>query len=275
MPELPEVETVRLGLIPHFEGRIIERVLVRRHDLRQPIPKTLAKSLAGRRLIRIARRAKYLLLHVEGGLVLILHLGMSGRILIGHGAPPEGKHDHLVLIAQGGATAAFNDPRRFGLALLAPEEGLETHPLFAGLGPEPLSQEFDGNVLRHGLEGRRGPLKPALMDQRLVVGVGNIYASEALFRARLSPLRPAGSLSAAEARRLANAIKGVLEEAIASGGSSLRDHKRPDGELGYFQHHFAVYGRTGQPCPGCDCQEGVRRIVQAGRSTFYCAVRQA
>jgi formamidopyrimidine-DNA glycosylase len=274
MPELPEVETVRLGLIPHFEGRTLERVLVRRHDLRQPIPKTLPKRLAGRKLIQIGRRAKYLLLHFDQGRTLILHLGMSGRIQIGKGAAPEGKHDHLVLMFEGGATATFTDPRRFGLALLAEEKTLASHPLFAGLGPEPLGREFKPQTLLEGLKNRRGPLKPALMDQKLVVGVGNIYASEALFQAGLSPLRPAGSLSSREAAKLTKSIKDVLARAIKAGGSSLRDHKRPDGELGYFQHHFAVYGRQGQPCPGCTCKDGIRRIVQAGRSTFYCAVRQ-
>jgi len=283
MPELPEVETIRLGLVPVLEGRRFARVTVRRADLRRPLPAGFARRLEGRRVRAVERRAKYLLLRLDDGMVVILHLGMSGRIRIHAGPPPPPEpHDHVVFETDAGASVVFHDARRFGLMALSSDNALAVHPLLAGLGPEPLDPAFDGPRLAARLAGRRGPLKTALMDQRVVAGLGNIYVCESLFRARLSPRRKAGTVTGVRAERLVAAIRAVIAEAVAAGGSSLRDHRRPDGELGYFQHHFAVYGRAGEPCPGCTCgaatgdarAAGIRRIVQAGRSTFYCATRQ-
>ena len=252
MPELPEVETVRLGLAPVLEGR---------------------------RVLAIERRAKYLIWHLEGGEALLVHLGMSGRVRVWHAPPPApGRHDHVDLATDRGATVRFTDPRRFGLIVLAKDAGLERHPLLAGLGVEPLADGFDGAWLAARLKGRRTSIKAALMDQRLVAGLGNIYACEALFRARLSPRRRAGTVAGGRARGLVEAIRAVLAEAIQAGGSSLRDHRQPSGEFGYFQHRFQVYDREGEACPGCRCDVartgGIRRIVQGGRSTFHCPLRQ-
>lgn len=279
MPELPEVETVRRGLEPALLGRLLVRVLARRRDLRRPLPDDFEARLTGRRVIALGRRAKYLLFSLDSGDCLIGHLGMSGRFRVFEpGAPaPEG-HDHVVFETDEGCSVRFNDPRRFGLMALVRADGLAAHPLLAGLGPEPLDGNFDGPALAARLARRTGPIKTALLDQSVVAGLGNIYASEALFHAGLSPLRAAASVAGRRAGRLARAIRRTLEEAIAAGGSSLRDHRRPSGELGYFQHCFAVYGRAGEACPGCDCDPaasgGIRRVVQAGRSTFYCARRQ-
>jgi len=279
MPELPEVETVRRGLEPALVGRVLARVSAQRRDLRRPLPDDFEARLAARRVTALGRRAKYLLVFLDSGDCLIAHLGMSGRICVfGPEAPPPGRHDHVVLETDGGHSVRFNDPRRFGLMALARADGLAAHPLLAGLGPEPLAGGLDGVALTARLAGRTGPIKTALLDQSVVAGLGNIYASEALFRARLSPLRGAASVVGRRAERLALAIRQTLEEAIAAGGSSLRDHRQPSGELGYFQHSFAVYDRAGEACPGCDCDVaasgGIRRITQAGRSTFYCAKRQ-
>lgn len=275
MPELPEVETVCRGLAVALEGRRLVRVEVRRPNLRLPFPPDFAARLTGRSITRISRRAKYMCWHLDDGWVVICHLGMSGRMIIStdDGAPPE-KHDHVILITDAGAKVSFNDARRFGLMDMATEEGLAGHRLLASLGPEPLSDAFDGKRLKAGLAGRSSPIKPVLLDQTLVVGIGNIYASESLFRAGIAPTRPADGLTARECARLADAVKAVLTEAIAAGGSSLKDHRQPSGELGYFQHAFAVYDREDQPCPGCDCGQGIRRITQAGRSTYYCDKRQ-
>lgn len=277
MPELPEVETVRRGLIPVLEGRRLTRVVARRPDLRLPLPPDLGQRLTGRRVLRLDRRGKYLLWHVEGDAVLIVHLGMSGRMRIFDGAaPPEEAHDHVIFSTEDGATIRFCDPRRFGLILLTEESELASHRLLAPMGPEPLDPGFDAAFLARQLAGRASPIKSALMDQRLVAGLGNIYVCEALYRSGISPRRRSGSIGAARVARLADAIKTVLREAITAGGSTLRDHRRPDGELGYFQHSFAVYDREGEPCPECaqgTCP-GVRRIVQSGRSTFYCSRRQ-
>jgi formamidopyrimidine-DNA glycosylase len=277
MPELPEVETVRRGLIPVLEGRRLTRVVARRPDLRLPLPPDLGQRLIGRRVLRLDRRGKYLLWHVEDDAVLIVHLGMSGRMRIFEGPPPpEEAHDHVIFTTEDDVTIRFCDPRRFGLVLLCETSALSSHRLLAPMGPEPLDAVFDGPFLARQLAGRASPIKTALMDQRLVAGLGNIYVCEALFRAGISPLRRAGSIGAARVVRLVDAIKAVLLDAIAAGGSTLRDHRRPDGELGYFQHRFAVYDREGQPCPECaegTCP-GVRRIVQGGRSTFYCSKRQ-
>jgi formamidopyrimidine-DNA glycosylase len=279
MPELPEVETVRRALAPALEGRVLERVSLRRGDLRKPFPEGFAERLTGRRVGRVGRRAKYLLLFLDDGWVVVAHLGMSGRFRIFEGTPPPLEaHDHVILETDTGTTIRFNDTRRFGLMDLANANALDHHPLLSGLGPEPLEPGFDGPALAARLAGRRTPIKVALMDQRIVAGLGNIYASECLFRAAISPRRSAAAITGKRATRLTAAIREVLSEAIAAGGSSLRDHRQPSGELGYFQHGFAVYERTGLTCPGCTCDAkqtgGVRRIIQGGRSTFYCATRQ-
>ena len=275
MPELPEVETVRRGLVPLLEGRRLVRVEARRGDLRRAIPGDLSARLTGRRVLALRRRAKYLLCETDGGDVLLLHLGMSGRIRSGPAAGTEpGRHDHLLFDTEDGIRLLFNDARRFGLALLLGRDTAEAHPLLAGLGPEPLGNAFQATHLLAACAGRRTSLKAALLDQRLVAGLGNIYVSEALHRAGLSPRRLAANLGPARAERLVAAIRAVLEEAIAAGGSTLRNHAQVDGELGYFQHAFRVYDRTGAPCPAPGCHGTVRRIVQSGRSTFLCPACQ-
>ncbi|MEO5372664.1 MAG: bifunctional DNA-formamidopyrimidine glycosylase/DNA-(apurinic or apyrimidinic site) lyase [Alphaproteobacteria bacterium] len=286
MPELPEVETVCRGLAAVWEGRRFARVVSRRGDLRRPLPHSFAERLTGRRVERVGRRAKYILAGLDDGWTLLVHLGMSGRMVITAAAPePPGRHDHVEFRTShgtgndtgNGVVVTYTDPRRFGLMDLVETAGLAGHPLLRGLGPEPLDQAFDADALGAALGGRRGPLKAALLDQRVVAGLGNIYACESLFRAGLAPDRPAGSLDHDSLRRLVGAIRTVLIAAIAAGGSSLRDHVQPSGEIGRFQHAFAVYGRAGEPCPGCDCggTDSVRRIVQSGRSTFFCPRRQA
>ena len=279
MPELPEVETVRRGLAPVLEGRILVRVEQRRANLRLPFPNDFAARLRGRRVIEVGRRAKYLLFRLDSGEVVIVHLGMSGSFRIFHRDPPApGPHDHVVIETDRKVILHFHDPRRFGLMTLTRADDLETHSMLAGLGPEPLEKGFDEAFLAERLRGRRSPIKTVLMDQKIIAGLGNIYASEILFRAGISPRRKADSIRGVRARRLAWAVRDVLGEAIIAGGSSLRDHRAPNGELGYFQHRFAVYGRPGEPCPNCDCDPartgGIRRMVQSGRSTFYCARRQ-
>ena len=280
VPELPEVETVRRGLEPVIAGRLITRAEVRRADLRWPFPPRLAARLTGRRVAALRRRSKYLLADLDAGETLILHLGMSGRLLVSgaalaafhHAHPAPEKHDHVVLDVEGGARITFNDARRFGAIDLWPTADIEAHRLLAGLGPEPLGNGFDGAYLGRRLRARRTPVKALLGDQRVVAGLGNIYLSEALWRARISPLRLAGDVAPAEAETLAAAVRAVLTDAIAAGGSSLRDYRRADGELGYFQHSFAVYDREDQPCPRCG--GAIRRTVQAGRSSFWCPACQ-
>jgi formamidopyrimidine-DNA glycosylase len=276
MPELPEVETVARGLALRLNGRRLVRLTLNRADLRTPLPKGLAERLEGRVIERIGRRAKYLLVLVEGGGVLLAHLGMSGRMVLSDGAPaPAGPHDHVVFLFDDGTELRFNDARRFGLLdYIADEAALGEHPLLRHLGPEPLGNGFSGPVLAAALAGKATPLKAALLDQRVVAGLGNIYVSESLYWAGLSPRRLAATVTSARAERLAAAIRSVLERAIAAGGSSLRDYVQASGELGYFQHQWAVYGKEGDPCPTCDCGGGIKRIVQSGRSTFYCAKRQ-
>jgi len=278
MPELPEVETVRRGLVGVLEGRRIARAEARRPDLRRPLPDGLAGRLAGARVVRLGRRSKYLLADLDTGETLVVHLGMSGRILVAgallggfhhaHAAP--GQHDHVVIETEDGARITYNDPRRFGMMDLWPTDRIEAHPQLAGLGPEPLGNAFGPGPLAAGLAGRRMPVKAALLDQRVVAGLGNIYAAEALHRAAIAPWRPAGRIAAPRVAALAAAIRAVLLEAIEAGGSSLRDYRRTDGELGYFQHAFRVYDRAGQPCPTPGCSGSIRRTVQAGRSTFHC-----
>ena len=290
MPELPEVETVRRGLQPVVEGARINRVEQRRPDLRFPFPERFTARLEGRTVTALGRRAKYLTFHLDDGLTMIAHLGMSGsfRIEKDNGAVVPGEfhyerskaeaHDHVAfhLTTPGGepATVIFNDPRRFGFMLFAEREDLDTHPMLAGLGIEPTGNALGGETLADLLAGRNAPLKAALLDQRVIAGLGNIYVSEALWRARLSPRRRAGTVAGQRAERLATAIREVIADAVAAGGSSLRDHIQTDGSLGYFQHSFSVYDREGEPCPRIACNGVVRRIVQSGRSTFYCPVCQ-
>jgi formamidopyrimidine-DNA glycosylase len=278
MPELPEVETVCRGLAARMQGRRLVRVLQRRPDLRFPLPARFAKRLTGRRIERIDRRAKYILVHLDDGQVLICHLGMTGRMLLGTGEPELEIHDHIVFFAEGDVTLRFNDTRRFGFMDLTTATKLSKHKLLKGLGPEPLGPDFDGPRLAAALAGKRTPIKAALLDQRVVAGIGNIYASEALFRAGISPRRLARTVQGERAERLARSVTEVLSEAITAGGSSLRDYVQADGELGYFQHRWRVYEHEGERCPGCDCEfaatGGIRRIVQAGRASFYCPRRQ-
>ncbi|MBM3643153.1 MAG: bifunctional DNA-formamidopyrimidine glycosylase/DNA-(apurinic or apyrimidinic site) lyase [Alphaproteobacteria bacterium] len=277
MPELPEVETVRCGLIPHLVGRKLVRLLQRRRDLRSPLPTRFAARVEGRTVEAIDRRAKYLLLRLDDGTSWVIHLGMSGRMTLLSGRDAEApfdRHDHVVFETDRGTQVRFNDARRFGVMLLIGTDALAKHKLFRHLGPEPLDESFDGAALAARLAGRKTPIKAALLDQKTLVGVGNIYACEALFDAGISPKRSAHTVQGDRADRLARAIRDVLRRSIADGGSTVRDHVQPDGELGYFQTRFKVYDRAGLPCPGCDCGKAIRRVVQAGRSTFYCAARQ-
>jgi formamidopyrimidine-DNA glycosylase len=287
MPELPEVETVRQGLKPALEGARIAKALVRRRDLRIPVPADFARRLEGRQVRSIDRRGKYLLVHCEDALVLIIHLGMSGRLTIhapgapadglGHfvhnGPPagaPAGTHDHIELMTEQGTRIVYSDHRRFGLMTLTEADALAAHPLLKNMGPEPLDPNFTGAVLGTRLLGKETPLKAALLDQHVVAGLGNIYVCEALYRARLSPERQAGSLGKTRTARLVHAIQAVLSDAIKAGGSSLRDYAQADGSLGYFQHQFQVYGRAGEPCATPGCGATIRRVVQSNRSSFHC-----
>lgn len=275
MPELPEVETVRRGLAPVMVNEIIVRAQVNRPDLRWPLPEYMAERLTGQRVEQLWRRSKYILADLSSGETLLIHLGMSGRMLIsgggsGHDHPAPAKHDHVVLDMGNGARITFNDARRFGAMDLVPTKTAEDHRLLRDLGPEPLGNGFDEDYLAARLEGRRTPIKSALLDQRIVAGLGNIYVCEVLHRAGLHPERKAGHISAARAAALVPLIRQVLEEAIEAGGSSLRDYRRTDGELGYFQHGFRVYGREGAACAAADCTGTIMRLVQAGRSSFYC-----
>jgi formamidopyrimidine-DNA glycosylase len=275
MPELPEVETVRRGLEKRLNGRVLAQVEVRRPDLRFPLPERLGERLTGRRIQALRRRAKYLLFDLDDGMTLIGHLGMSGRMNI-HDARPNAvaPHEHVVFVADDGTTVTFQDHRRFGYFDLAETEALPSHRFFAPLGPEPLDPAFDGPELSRRLTGKKTPIKAALLDQRVVAGLGNIYVCEALFRAGISPKRSAHTVAGARAGRLAPLIKDVLNDAIAAGGSTLKDYVQTSGELGYFQHDFQVYGREGQPCRKPGCPGVVKRIVQSGRSTFHCGACQ-
>jgi formamidopyrimidine-DNA glycosylase len=292
MPELPEVETVRRGLAPVMEGARFALVECRRPDLRFPLPDRFADRLAGRTVTALSRRAKYLLADLDDGAVLIMHLGMSGSFRVstagdeatpGDFHHPRGKaaaHDHIVFDFAGGARVTYNDPRRFGFMTLSTRAGLAEHPLMKGIGLEPLGNALDGATLARLFQDKRAPLKAALLDQRLIAGLGNIYVCEALWRAGLAPTRAAGSLAMpggrprGEAGDLASSIRTVLTEAIEAGGSSLRDFVDADGELGYFQHSFAVYDREGEPCRRSGCSGLISRIVQSNRSTFFCAACQ-
>ncbi len=269
MPELPEVETTRRGLSPHLVGARVERVLLRRPDLRWPIPPEVGARLPGQRIDEVRRRAKYLLLDTSAGSAL-LHLGMSGSLRVLAAEVPPGAHDHvdIALAGPGGAgrVLRFTDPRRFGCLLWQPPG--TTHPLLAGLGPEPLDDAFDGDYLFARSRGRRAPVKAFLMDQRVVVGVGNIYVAEALFAAGVSPLRAAGRVSRERYGQVAGAIRAVLARAIERGGTTLRDFLSPDGAPGYFEQELSAYGRGGEPCPRCG--RPLRQAVVAQRATVWC-----
>lgn len=284
MPELPEVETVRRGLLPAMEGHVIERAQINRPDLRWPFPEKMKERLEGKRVLALRRRSKYILADLSSGESLLVHLGMSGRMLVSGRVlgeyhqnvgvaddhPEPQKHDHVVLDLEGGARVTFNDARRFGAMDLLDTNTAEDHWLLRDLGPEPLGNSFDDPYLAARLKGRASPIKTALLDQRIVSGLGNIYVCEVLHRAGINPRRKAGQISEARVGGLVPIIREVLSEAIKAGGSSLKDYRQADGELGYFQHVFRVYDREGAPCmtPGCDGT--VHRIVQGGRSTFYC-----
>jgi formamidopyrimidine-DNA glycosylase len=287
MPELPEVETVRRGLTPAMLGARIDKVELRRADIRFPFPPAFAKRLTGQRIVDVKRRAKYLLFQLDGGDTLIAHLGMSGSFRMEktevstpgkfhHERSKDPKHDHVVLVLDNGWVVTYNDPRRFGFMDLAPTEALEQHVRMRGLGAEPLAPEFDAARLAALFASSRVALKSALLDQKRIAGLGNIYVCEALFRARLAPSRPASVLADARsaptkaATAISQAIRTVLEEAVEAGGSTLRDHRQANGELGYFQHVFKVYDREGLPCVRERCRGVIARITQAGRSTFYC-----
>lgn len=254
-----------------MQGQIIARADIRRPDLRWPFPDRMAERLTGTRVTRLRRRSKYILADLSSGETLIIHLGMSGRMLVSN-APHPGlqKHDHVVLEMENGARVTFNDARRFGAMDLTPTELADSHRLLADLGPEPLGNSFDEDYLIRCLKGRNLPIKSALLDQRIVAGLGNIYVSEVLHRTSISPKRKAGRIASARVATLVPAIRDVLDEAIAAGGASLRDHRQTNGELGYFQHNFRVYGREGQPCPTANCNGHIARVVQSGRSSFYC-----
>ncbi len=271
MPELPEVETTMRALAARLVGRRLTDLVQRRPDIRFPLPERLGDRLRGRTVTGFGRRAKYILGYLDDGQALLLHLGMSGRLVFD--GLPCGPHEHLTFAFDDGSLLRFVDPRRFGMLDLWPAATLPQHRWLAHLGLEPLERDFDGRALAAVLAGRRTALKVALMDQRLVVGVGNIYASESLFRAGLAPTRAAGSLEPAQAKRLAAAVRKVLLAAIDAGGSSLRDYVQSNGELGNFQRAFRVYDRTGAPCPACG--QPVQRLVQAGRATFWCPVCQS
>jgi formamidopyrimidine-DNA glycosylase len=268
MPELPEVETTRRGLLKAVKGKCITAVRVRRFDLRTPIPATLAKALNGRRIMDVRRRAKYLLIDLDDGHILLAHLGMSGSFIVVKAAGYAPKtHDHVIITLETNRLMVFNDPRRFGVIDLIKKAQEQTHPLLKHLGPEPLSDEFSPRYLASQLARRNGAIKPVLMDQKLVVGVGNIYASEALHLCRFHPSTPAKKL-AKHSPAIIEAIRVTLEAAIHSGGSTLRDYVGAQNEGGYFQHHFQVYGRDGQPC--FRCSEFIETGTHAGRSTYWC-----
>jgi len=293
MPELPEVETVRRGLEPAMEGARFTKVEVHRGDLRWPLPKDFVPRLQGSTVTGIGRRAKYLLANLSSGDVLLMHLGMSGSFHVFdkknagpglgnyyHERSQHAAHDHVVFHMSSGAIVTFNDPRRFGSMKIVPRDKLDAEPLLRGLGPEPLGNEFDAAMLARACAGKKTSLKAALLDQRIVAGLGNIYVCEALHRARLSPKRQASTIADRNgapnerAVKLVDAIKVVLNEAIKQGGSSLRDHKLTDGELGMFQHNFRVYDREGEKCRTPGCTGTIKRFVQNGRSTFYCPTCQ-
>lgn len=280
MPELPEVETVMRGLEPVLLSAKIKAVDQRRKDLRVPFPDKMKERLEGRTVLSLKRRAKYIQIFLDDDNVLVIHLGMSGRISIIHKEEKYAlqKHDHLILTLNSGVRLVYNDPRRFGMVFLVAMREIEDHPAFHHLGPEPLGNEFSGPILARRLKGKKTSIKQALLDQRVVVGVGNIYACEALYQSGINPIKQAHLIKGDKSEKLVAAIRDVLRRAIKAGGSTLKDYRHTDGELGYFQHSFTVYDQQGEPCPDCDCEinrsGGIKRIVQSGRSTFYCSKKQ-
>lgn len=286
MPELPEVETVRRGLAPALEGKRLARVALNRADLRFPFQENFVQVLTGATVVQMGRRAKYLVARLDREDSLVMHLGMSGRFEVTHpegtsrpgvfhyAPPPDQKHAHVVLETDDGVRVTYYDPRRFGFMSLVNTATLHLHPWFAGMGPEPMDPAFDGAHLKAAFRDRKQGPKTLLLDQHLVAGLGNIYVCEALHRARISPFKPAGKVSAPRLDALAVAVREVIDEAIEAGGSSLKDFAQTDGALGYFQHRFRVYDREGRPCPNEGCGGVIARKVQAGRSTFYCPVCQ-
>ncbi len=282
MPELPEVETVRQGLRPVLEGARLKRVIQRRKDLRFPLPAKFVERLTGARVERLDRRAKYLMAELDTGDVWITHLGMTGRFTIEAAAPgrfehkasTDEKHEHLVFETDGGTRIGFFDARRFGYMDLIPQREMASHPWFKGLGPEPLGNGFNAAHLAEALEGKTQNIKATLLDQRIVAGLGNIYVCEALYRSAISPTKAGGKLKLAQLEVLTRTVREVLGEAITAGGSTLRDFANVEGELGYFQHRFQAYGREGEPCGTPGCPGVIKRIVQSGRSTFYCPKHQ-
>ncbi|OCX63405.1 DNA-formamidopyrimidine glycosylase [Thioclava sp. SK-1] len=280
MPELPEVETVRRGLLPAMEGKVIMRADINRPDLRWPLPSRMKERLEGARVRQLRRRSKYILADLDSGESLLVHLGMSGRMLVSGVAvgdfhldhPAAQKHDHVVLHMEGGGRVTFNDARRFGAMDLVRTDREAAHWLLQGIGPEPFGNNFDEDYLVNAVKNRASPIKTVLLDQKVVAGLGNIYVSEVLFRAGIDPRRQAKRISAARLARLVPIVRDVLSEAISAGGSSLRDHRQADGELGYFQHVFRVYDRESTPC--ATCATPIKRIVQSGRSSFFCPTCQ-
>ena len=276
MPELPEVETVMRGMQPALEGKKLINIEARCDSLRWPIPNNFADRLRGRRVINIARRAKYILWYLDDETVMILHLGMSGRVSITAKRPSKiEKHDHLIFTTEEGAVIRFNDARRFGMVDLSTSRSIFQHKLLRQIGPEPLGNDFNELSLKEMLRGKKTTIKNALLDQRVVAGLGNIYVCESLFRSNISPKRLALNVKGKRLKALSLNIREVLNEAILAGGSSLRDHAQTNGDIGYFQHNFMVYGREGQACKKNGCGNKVKRIIQSGRSTFYCAKCQS
>ena len=278
MPELPEVETVMRGIEPAMTGYKIDQLILNRPDLRWPFPGGMAERVSGTKVLGLRRRSKYILADLDSNETLLIHLGMSGRILVSgdplgnfvHDHPPIEKHDHVIFSMENGARITFNDPRRFGAMDLLDTYLGDAHPLLRNIGPEPFGNEFHEDYLVNILKKKNSPIKSALLDQRIVAGLGNIYVCEVLFRAGISPKKLASKISAKRTAPMVAIIRDVLGEAIQAGGSTLKDFRHSDGELGYFQHTFKVYGREAEPCTNTDCDAKIKRIVQSGRSSFYC-----
>ena len=278
MPELPEVETVLRGIEPSMTGYKIDQLILNRPDLRWPFPGGMAERVSGAKVLGLRRRSKYILADLDSNETLLIHLGMSGRILVSgdplgnfvHDHPPIEKHDHVIFSMENGARITFNDPRRFGALDLLDTNSGDEHPLLRNIGPEPFGNEFHEDYLVNILKKKNSPIKSALLDQRIVAGLGNIYVCEVLFRAGVSPKKLASKISAKRTAPMVAIIRDVLGKAIHAGGSTLKDFRHSDGELGYFQHTFKVYGREGEACTNTDCDAKIKRIVQSGRSSFYC-----
>lgn len=270
MPELPEVETIKEAMQKSVEGAFIESVCVLRRDLRLPVPPDFEEKITGKKIKRLYRIAKYAIMELQDGYSVVWHFGMSGKIKISQDENPElKKHDHVIIKTNKGIII-YNDPRRFGIVTLIKSDELYENPIFKSLGLDPFDEKLDKRYLIDKLKNKTIPIKVALLDQTIISGIGNIYASEALYEARISPLRQCLSLTPAEGERLIESVRHVLKKAIDAGGSTLHDYRKPDGDIGYFQFQHAVYGKTGQKCPNCVCKEGICHCVQGGRSTYYC-----